>query len=93
MLIETTDRQFILLAHMLRQSVRVRVGDAVSAGDYLGDVGNSGNTIGPHLHIEVLGAKPDFSQSNSNAILPAGLPFGFKGVTRTRKASLVVMST
>lgn len=61
-LIETADRQFILLAHMLKRSMSVQVGDVVSAGDYLGDVGNSGNTTGPHLHIEVLRARPEFSQ-------------------------------
>ncbi len=84
-LIETGDSQFILLAHMLRHSLNVRVGDVVSAGDYLGDVGNSGNTSGPHLHIEVLHAKPDFSKEVKNAVFPSGLPFGFRSVIRTRK--------
>ena len=90
-LIETADRQFILLAHMLKQSLKVRVGDIVSVRDYLGDVGNSGNTTGPHLHIEILQARPDFSQPAKNAALPTGLPFGFKNVTRHRKELVSVM--
>ncbi len=91
-LIETADRQFIMLAHMLNQSIRVRVGDSVSAGNYLGKVGNSGNTTGPHLHIEVLRVKPDFSQKWGSAVLPSGLPFGFRNIARLQNESAVVMS-
>jgi len=41
----------VLLAHMRQHSVRVTVGNVVAAGDLIGDVGNSGNTSEPHLHI------------------------------------------
>lgn len=41
----------VLLAHMMKGSVRVAEGDTVAAGDALGRVGNSGNTTEPHLHI------------------------------------------
>ena len=44
-------RADILLAHMRRSSVRVRPGQSVRTGDRLGEVGNSGNTSLPHLHI------------------------------------------
>ncbi len=43
----------VLLAHLRQDSVRVTVGDVVAAGDLLGEVGNSGNTSEPHLHIHV----------------------------------------
>jgi Peptidase family M23 len=39
------------LAHLARGSVRVRVGDTVTAGQPLAQVGNSGHTSEPHLHI------------------------------------------
>jgi len=39
--------------HMARGSVRVKVGQAVAAGQPLGQVGLSGDTQFPHLHIEV----------------------------------------
>ena len=41
----------ILLAHLRRGSVNVASGAEVRAGEILGDVGNSGNTSVPHLHI------------------------------------------
>lgn len=39
--------------HMKRGSVLVRKGDKVSAGDALGEVGLSGKTEFPHLHLSV----------------------------------------
>ena len=41
----------VYLAHLLKDSVRVRPGDAVRAGELVARVGNSGNTTEPHLHI------------------------------------------
>lgn len=42
-----------LYAHMLRDSTGVKVGQKVKAGDYIGRVGNSGNSTGAHLHLEI----------------------------------------
>lgn len=41
----------VILAHMKAGSVRVAVGDSVTTANALGQVGNSGNTSEPHLHI------------------------------------------
>lgn len=41
----------VYLAHLMRNSMTVQVGDRVVAGQLLGRVGNSGNTTEPHLHI------------------------------------------
>jgi murein DD-endopeptidase MepM/ murein hydrolase activator NlpD len=40
-----------LYAHA--QSLSVKPGDVVSAGESLGEVGQTGRTTGPHLHFEV----------------------------------------
>ena len=42
---------WIVLAHLRRGSVAVRVGERVESGDVIGEVGNSGNSNEPHLHI------------------------------------------
>ncbi|HEX9825958.1 MAG TPA: peptidoglycan DD-metalloendopeptidase family protein [Flavobacteriaceae bacterium] len=43
----------ILLAHLKRGSIVVKIGDAVTTNTLLGQVGNTGNTSEPHLHIHV----------------------------------------
>ncbi len=48
----------VLLGHLQRGSVRVRVGERVAMGDWLGAVGNSGNTGEPHLHVHAQGRGP-----------------------------------
>lgn len=42
-----------LYAHMLQGSLAVQVGDVVSAGSLVGQVGNSGQSTGPHLHFGI----------------------------------------
>ncbi len=47
------DDVHVVMAHLRRGSVLVRVGDAVHLSQRLGEVGNSGATDEPHLHIHV----------------------------------------
>lgn len=42
----------ILMAHLKHGSIKVIAGQAVSVGQLLAEVGDSGNTLEPHLHIE-----------------------------------------
>lgn len=49
----------ILLAHLKKGSVLVKEGDSVTTNSIVGQVGNTGNTSEPHLHMHVeLGGKP-----------------------------------
>ena len=48
----------VLLGHLQQGSVKVRAGASVAVGDWLGSVGNSGNTGEPHLHVHAQGPGP-----------------------------------
>ncbi|QDB80075.1 M23 family metallopeptidase [Georgenia sp. 311] len=39
--------------HMYPQGVFVEAGQQVRAGEVIGEVGNNGNSTGPHLHLEI----------------------------------------
>jgi murein DD-endopeptidase MepM/ murein hydrolase activator NlpD len=45
--------EFSMLAHLKRGSVKVKVGDKVTAGQQIGQCGNSGNSPIPHLHYHL----------------------------------------
>ncbi|MBC3842986.1 M23 family metallopeptidase [Streptacidiphilus sp. 4-A2] len=46
-----TGKETVVLAHLKRGTVLVRTGDTVRAGDPIGEIGNSGNSTEPHLHL------------------------------------------
>ncbi len=48
----------IVLAHLRQGSVAVSEGDAVTAGKLLGELGNSGNSDEPHLHLHAQQVAP-----------------------------------
>jgi hypothetical protein len=45
--------RYVLYGHLELGSLRVRVGDEVRRGQVLGQVGDSGNSDAPHLHLQV----------------------------------------
>ena len=55
-IITSDDGKSILMAHMKSPST-VKVGAKIKAGDPVGTMGSTGNSTGPHLHIEVENTK------------------------------------
>lgn len=52
-LIDHGHGEFSLASHLRAGSVRVRPGQRVVAGEVVAEVGNSGSSLGPHLHYEL----------------------------------------
>jgi hypothetical protein len=67
--VEIGPGRFVLYAHMKPGSVHVKPGQHVKAGDILGDVGNTGSSTEPHLHMHI-DDHPSFLGGNS-------VPYGF----------------
>ena len=51
--IQHSDGNYTLYAHMATNSVKVKKGDVVKQGQVIGLVGSTGNSTGGHLHFEV----------------------------------------
>ncbi|MBS1616595.1 MAG: M23 family metallopeptidase [Bacteroidetes bacterium] len=51
--IRQSGKLFTYYGHLRKNSIVVQVGDSVSAGQKLGQVGSSGNSSDPHLHFEL----------------------------------------
>jgi len=51
---------YILLCHLKEGSLRVKKGDKVSEGQEIAAAGNSGSSIQPHLHMQVMKDKNYF---------------------------------
>ncbi|MEO0981361.1 MAG: M23 family metallopeptidase [Pseudomonadota bacterium] len=52
----------LILAHFVKGTLTAEVGDVVDVGAYLGEIGMSGDTAYPHLHIQLQDG-PDYIQS------------------------------
>ena len=63
---------FILLAHLRQWSVKVQSGSLVGVGEQIGEVGNSGNSMIPHLHIQAM-SHVDVEQATAVAVKFEGL--------------------
>ncbi len=58
---------YALYAHLQPGSIRVHAGDKVKRGETLGLVGNTGNSVAPHLHFQVM--------DGPSAMASNGLPY------------------
>jgi murein DD-endopeptidase MepM/ murein hydrolase activator NlpD len=51
--IQTAPEEFVVIAHFQQNSIRVKEGDKVQAGDVLGLAGVIGQSTEPHIHIHL----------------------------------------
>jgi murein DD-endopeptidase MepM/ murein hydrolase activator NlpD len=61
------DHRYALYAHLQPGSIRVHPHERVRSGQVLGLVGNSGNSVAPHLHFQIMDAPSSLRSS--------GLPY------------------
>ena len=67
--LEVAADEYLFIGHLQPGSVTVEVGDRVTAGQVLGDVGNSGNSSEPHVHLHL--------QDSKRVYFGEGIPFFF----------------
>lgn len=72
------------LAHLQRGSLAVREGQAVQAGQFLGRLGNSGFSSGPHLHLHFMDG-PDMLSA-----APLPVAFEAEGATFAPQAGQII---
>ncbi|AXC13700.1 secreted peptidase [Acidisarcina polymorpha] len=53
-ILDLGNQQYALYAHMQPGSIKVHPGERVKRGQVLGLVGNTGNSLAPHLHFQVM---------------------------------------
>lgn len=81
-IVRAGDATFVHYAHLQRNSVAVKTGDAVRRGQVIGRLGNSGNTNGAHLHFNITeGPAPEATQ---------GIPFVFDSVESLGKTTAAI---
>jgi hypothetical protein len=72
-ILKIAPNRYVCYAHLQQDSIKVHLHDHVRSGDTLALLGNSGNTTGAHLHLQV---------TDRNSMLEAqGVPFEFADFT------------
>jgi len=69
--------RFAMYAHMQPGSIKVGKGDKVKVGEVIGLVGDSGNSVVPHLHFQVM--------DRSSSLGSNGLPYEIRSFQVTGK--------
>jgi len=72
-ILQIAQNRFVTYAHLQRGSIKVRSGSFVHRGDVLALLGNSGNTTGAHLHLQVT--------DRDSVLQSQGVPFALAGFT------------
>jgi hypothetical protein len=71
--LKIAEDRFVTYAHLQRATIKVRAGSHVHRGEVLALLGNSGNTTGAHLHLQVT--------DRDSVLQSEGVPFVFPAFT------------
>jgi murein DD-endopeptidase MepM/ murein hydrolase activator NlpD len=72
LVIRHAEGEYGLYAHLIRDSIRLKVGDVVQSGQIIGRCGHSGHSSEPHLHFHV--------QDSADLFRGMGLPITFHDI-------------
>lgn len=67
---------YIMMWHLKQGSITVKAGDHVTTGQPVGQIGNSGHTVLPHLHIDA---------SKGDWLTGTGVPIVFDGIVPIKR--------
>jgi murein DD-endopeptidase MepM/ murein hydrolase activator NlpD len=73
--VEIAPGKYLMLAHLMQNSIQVKPGDVVKRGEPLAKCGNSGNTSAPHVHMQIQ-SSPAFARDVRT------FPMAFRNVVR-----------
>ena len=77
-IIEMSDGTRIIYAHMEQSGNPPNVGDKIKPGDRIGGVGNTGNSDGNHVHIEIRTPQNNYEHGSGKNPNPADYMPGLK---------------
>jgi len=83
-MIKVNENVYLLLAHLQKHSIKVSVGQKVKDHDVIAQLGHSGNSIMPHLHMQLM--------DNSDYRISKGIPFVFKKYEVKRRGKWIKVS-
>jgi len=69
-ILDLGQQHYAMYAHMQPGSIKVHKGESVKAGQVIGLVGNTGNSVAPHLHFQVM--------DRASSLASNGLPYEIK---------------
>jgi len=69
-MIMINENEYLLLAHLKKNSIKVSIGQKVKEHDLIAELGHSGNSTMPHLHMQFM--------DNRDYRIAKGIPFIFK---------------
>jgi hypothetical protein len=78
-MLDLGEQRYAMYAHIQPGSIEVHMGDRVKLGQVIGLVGNTGNSVAPHLHFQVT--------AGSSSLASNGLPYEIRDFYVTGKTA------